>query len=153
MADLPRAQYVARLRARLDAIPRAVTAAVEAQLRTEAAALAATMRRFVPIDSGALRASIRVEENDKPLSLNVIAGGVEGTRRKPRPHKRRFRIARPAKVRHQDSARLVEFGHIAADGSKVAAKPFFYPAYRSRKKGIQRRLRAAARKAFKVSVT
>ena len=152
MADLPRAQYIAKLRARLDAIPRSVEAAVAAQLQTEAVDLASAMRRAVPVDEGDLQASIRVEHNDKPLSLNVIAGGVEATRRRPRPHKRKFRLGRTPKVQHQDTARLVEFGHISPDGVKVPAKPYFYPTYRARKKGIKRRLRAAARKAFKAAV-
>lgn len=112
------------VKARLARIPDRVKEAVDRRLSTEADDLAGAVQRAAPVETGELVASIHAERNPRrDLSYRVIVGG-------------------PAPL-------SVEFGHRAADGSHVPARPFAYPTARARKPGIRRRTAADARKAFK----
>jgi HK97 gp10 family phage protein len=121
--------------ARLEKIPREVRAAVEEQIEKEVADLVAAEKRAAPASHleahpGQLRDSIEAYPSpDNPLRRRIIVG------------------ARDAKGRLFGS--YVEFGHTSPDGSYTPARPFFWPTYRSRAKGIRRRIASAATRAFK----
>lgn len=125
----------AKVIARLGRLPAALKAAVAAQLKTEAEDLVAAQRRAAPVDqlephAGAFRDSIHEYPNpDRELSYRVIADARDDKGHLIGKH--------------------IEHGHLAADGSHVPAKPSFFPTYRARKKGMRRRLSAAARKALR----
>jgi HK97 gp10 family phage protein len=99
---------IARLKARLAAIPENVRAAVQPQLSASGAELVVEMQRLCPADSGALRDSIKVVPGDLENQFKVEAGGVDA------PY-----------------AQHVEFGT-----SKMHAEPFFMPAYRGKRSKI-----------------
>lgn len=92
-------------------------------LEKQANALAAMQRRLVPVDTGALRASIGWRRGDSPLQLRVGAGSDDV------PY-----------------AALVEFGTV-----ETPARPYFFPSYRAQKKKIGRAINAAIRKAIRQS--
>ena len=102
-------------------------------LFTQAALVAAEQRSLAPVgddeNSGALRASIRVEKGTptpkKAIVVKIMAGG-------PTTRKANY-----------DYARAVEFGT-----QEVKAQPFFYPIWRARRKEV----RAAVKKAIKSAV-
>jgi hypothetical protein len=109
---------------RLERIPERVKEAVDRQLQQEAADLAAAVQRAAPVETGELVASIRVDKNPRrDLSYQIVVGG-------------------PAPL-------SVEFGHRAANGVHVPARPFAYPTARARKSAVRRRVRATAKRAFK----
>ncbi|HTN41813.1 MAG TPA: hypothetical protein VLZ84_11715 [Asticcacaulis sp.] len=110
--------------------------AVQHQLATEVDDLVAAQRRAAPINKdksdtpGTFRDSIHGYPNpDRPLSYRIIADAKDEKGNFIGPH--------------------IEFGHLTIDGKQVAARPSFFPTYRARKKGMQRRINAAARKAAK----
>jgi hypothetical protein len=118
-------------------IPVSVRRAVAAQLATEVDGLAAAMRRAAPVDNATQDADVHLRDSvhayktpGRPLSYRIIADAKDGeTGNFIGPH--------------------VEAGHKARDGSHVPPRPFFFPTYRARKKGMKRRLSAAGRKAVK----
>ena len=127
----------AKVLARLAAIPEAVKEAVAKQLEKEAEDMVAAMKRAAPVSSelethpGQFRESIHSYENpDRPLSVRIIADAKDEKGSFIGPH--------------------IEFGHKKRNGKgHVAAKPSFFPTYRARKKPMQRRLTASARKVLK----
>lgn len=127
-----------RLRRRFDSMPARVRAALIPQVKAEADGLAEQMIRIAPRDADPqngeqVRDHIHVEEGRLgEISANVISD------------------AKDAKGRAKASR--VEFGHTAADGTKVQASPSFYPVIRTRRKAIKRRLAATARKALKAGL-
>lgn len=127
-----------RLMRRFDRMPARVQAALAPQIITEAQGMAEQMIRVAPRDADPqngeqIRDHIHVEEGRAgPLTANVISD------------------AKDAKGRAKASR--VEFGHTAADGTKVPASPSFYPVIRTRRKGIKRRLASTARKALKAGL-
>lgn len=139
--------------ARLNSLYPSTIALVDAQVLKEAHDLAAAVKRAVPVLSGALRDSVRVEKGDRALSYVVKVGDVPETRKKVR---RGVLSADFEKAKasggfkgEYDYALAVEFGHHTVDGKQVPAEPYFFPTYRARKKGMKRRVRAAARKGLK----
>lgn len=126
-----------RVKARLARIPERVRVAVEAQLKAEVDDLVAAQKRAAPVDPkadrpGNLRESIHAYPNpDRPLSYRIIADAKDEA--------------------GKFIGGNIEHGHRATNGAHVAASPSFFPTYRARKKGMKRRLSAAARKAFKES--
>lgn len=142
-----------RLRRKLKAIPVEVRKAARAQLRANALELVETQKGFVPVDQGALRDSIRaVNVSDSTrLSWKISAGN-----------------------RQVPYARFVEFGTAASEGqasrqnlnfrrtavmtrsyaphNATAAQPFFWPAYRLKKRRFRARMTRAARKAIAEAV-
>lgn len=127
---------VERLKARLRRIPDLVKVAVASQLADEVEGLTEAIQRAAPVSAdredtpGELRESVHFYPTPgRPLSYRVLADARDADGNFIGPH--------------------VEHGHKAADGSQVPRAPFFFPTYRARKKGMQRRLKAAARKAIK----
>lgn len=125
-----------RLKRRLDAIPRAVKAAVAPALITAGRDLSVTIRLLAPVDSGDLRNSIHITapgETTPPYSQpegSTTAGENQV-----------LITAGDSDVRY---AHLVEHG--TAD---APAKPFFWPAYRLQKKKLSNRIKRAIRKAVR----
>lgn len=148
----------AALGKRIAAIPDHARDAAAKVVQTETDALADEMRRGLPDDdTGALRRSIRAiidPEADGVLG-RVSVGGQTTTKR----------VRKGVKDRHAeageglyDYALAIEYGHLTpanSTGKKhfssqrhVPARPFFWPAYRRRKKIFIRRMRAAIKKAL-----
>lgn len=113
---------------RIRALYPAAFAAARAQLKKEVDNLTAAIKRNAPFEEGELQASVRnFETPDRELSYRIIADAKDD--------KSRY-------IGH-----WVEHGHTAPDGTPVPARPFFFPTYRAHKKGMQRRMRAAAKRA------
>jgi hypothetical protein len=129
---------LSRTLARLQRIPEGVKTAAFEELKKQADALAAKITQAVPVDTGALKASIRVEPGSRPLSLKVLAGGSRTKRNMRRGTSTEF-----------DYARAVEFGHTTEAGGLTPGQPFFFPVYRWKKKALKRAVGAAGRKAAK----
>lgn len=115
-----------RLRRRLKAIPVAVRKAARAQLKANAAELVDTQKRFAPIEDGNLQASIKEQDTSDStrISRKVSAGG-----------------------RSAPYASWVEFGH-----GQAAPRPFFWPAYRLKKRRFKTRMSRAAKKAIQEAI-
>jgi HK97 gp10 family phage protein len=113
----------------LASIPDAIKSDLDAAVKDQAERLAATQRTFVKVDTGNLKASIRVEKGRKPLQYLVKAGGPLTTK-----------TAGGGKP--YDYSRGSEFGTV-----KEPAHPFFFPTYRLMKNriksGVARKIRAA----------
>lgn len=113
---------------RLKALFPAAYAAAHSQLKTEVDNLTAAIKRNAPVEEGELQASVRnYKTPDRDLSYRIIADAKDD--------KSRY-------IGH-----WVEHGHTAPDGTPVPARPFFFPTYRAYKKVMQRRIRAAAKRA------
>ena len=104
------------LRKRLEAIPKAVRAAVQPALIKSGEELADRMKTLVHVDHGALRDSITV----------TLPGATP--RRQDREGNSGLR------ERGAGHATYVEYGHKTKGGGHVPAEPFFWPAYRLSKK-------------------
>lgn len=127
---------LAAMKARLLRIPEHVKAAVDRQLKIEAADLAAAVKRAAPDDpktgGSKLRDSVHVESNPRrDLAYLVVVDAKD-------EHGHVF-------------AAHVEHGHRTEDGGHVAAHPFAFPIARARRPGMRRRVGAKVRKAFKES--
>jgi hypothetical protein len=125
-----------KVMAQLLKIPQLVQDEVAAQLRREADDLVAAIKRAAPTEDRAdptheLRDSVHAYDNpDRPLSVRILADAKDSA--------------------GKFIGSNVEAGHRNRDGSHTPARPFFFPTYRARKKGIRRRLQAAARKPLKI---
>lgn len=154
-------QGLDRLNARFNAIPKRVREAAEKELERTAAEIVDTMKRFAPVDTGALRESIGWTWGDAPegalkigkvggreygaLSITIYAGGADNTRRgQARSSGTRRRDWKRGTYFDVDVAILQEFGT-----SKMRANPFFYPAWRANRKKAKARLTRAINKAIK----
>jgi len=122
-----------KVKARLAALPIRVQVAVGSQVAKEVEDLTEAIKANAPVGTdlekqpGQLRDSVHFYPNrDRPLSYYVIADAKDDKGEFIAPH--------------------VEHGHKARDGSHVPRVPFFFPTYRARKKGMKRRISAAARK-------
>lgn len=128
---------LAAVLARLQRIPVEVREAVGHQVQQEADDMVAAIKRAAPVSEfedhpGQLRDSIesyKPQEEARALRRRIIVG------------------ARDPKGKLFGS--YVEFGHTKEGGGYVPASPFFWPTYRARRKGMRRRIAAAARKALK----
>lgn len=151
---------LARVKARLAALPPVVVQATSAAVQKEAQGLAEAVKRAAPVDEGDLRGSVHVEPGDHEGAAKIVVGGAATTRGiGKRTYDRSVALGsgdtkgRVKTVGGQhvtyDYALGVEFGHRARNGSHVPAQPFLYPTYRARKKAMARRIKAAARKAIK----
>lgn len=135
MAGDEYAAAVARLAKRFERMTPAVRKATGDQVRAEAEAMAAQMRRIAPRDDDPnngqqVRDHIRVEKGRiEEISAVVIADAKDAKGRPKAPR--------------------VELGHRAADGTKVEPSPFFYPVIRASRKAVKRRIAASMRKAIK----
>lgn len=142
-----------RVKARLARIPQAVQDAAFVELTRQTNSLADKIRQTVPVDTGALKSTIRVTPGRRPLSLRIVAGGWATTDKiRTRVKDSDFLTALlsgTANAGAYDYARAVEFGHLSKNGSVVPARPYFFPIYRWKKKSLKRAVGAAGRKAAK----
>lgn len=99
-----------------------IAPAIQASLEKSAAEMADTARALAPVDDGDLRASIRTESGD--LTVRVRAGGNRAW-----------------------YAPLVEYGT-----KKMAARPFWWPAWRFMRRLIRSRTVRDINKAMKDAV-
>jgi Bacteriophage HK97-gp10, putative tail-component len=121
-----------KLKARLAAIPKAVKQAVAPAIEAAAEDLARSMRDLAHVRHGALRDSITVTPPGGTTPKgDRVAGETQSFVTADAGH-----------------ATYVEFGHMA-DGKHVPAEPFFWPAYRLRKKALQAQIKRAVRAAVK----
>lgn len=149
-----------RLRRRLTQVmPEKVRLAVRAALEQGAEEIVQTMRNFVHVDSGALRASIGWTWGQPPV------GSFEVDSLKSAFQGERIRIYAGSKDAFY--ARWEEFGtspgfsgdkavnskgrvrRVGRSHPGTRAHPFFYPAYRLHKKRVKSRVARALRKAVK----
>lgn len=134
---------IGRIKARLAAIPKAVKDATQPALRKQAEAMAASMRGFVPVDSGELRDSIEVTPGGQSTPPYSQPGGSMTV-----PENAVAVTVGNADVRY---GHLVEYGHgNGFGGTNVPAHPFFWPAVRlhnkKAKQAIKRAVGTAVRK-------
>jgi hypothetical protein len=126
-----------KITARLKGLGPGTERALRDQLAKEADEMVAAMKRAAPTETKddpghELRDSIR----HYPVENRAIAYRIIGD-------------ARDAEGKFIGSN--VEAGHRNVDGSHTPATPFFFPTYRARKKGMQRRLSKAGRDAVRKS--
>lgn len=126
----------ARILARLRRMPPVVEASARDELKAQVEKLVEAERRACPTGSfpnrpaGELRDSIAADEVEgRVIAWRVVAW------------------ARDEKGRLY--GRYVEFGHTAADGSFVAAQPFWFATYRAWRAGMVRAVRARVRRDLK----
>jgi HK97 gp10 family phage protein len=124
---------ISRLQARLAAIPRDVTAALQPALKLQANTIADTMERFAPEDTGLLKGSIAVTPGGQATPAYSVPGGSYVV-----PVNAVAITAGDSDVRY---AHLVEYGT-----KHAAAQPYFWPAYRLHKKRAARAVKSAIRR-------
>lgn len=134
-------QGLSDLQARFYAIPKAVREAVKAEMEKQAEAVVEMMRRLAPRDQGDLIKSINWTWGDAPKGAmrlgNVVGGRGDGT----------MRITIYAGgSKASFHAVFQEFGT-----RKMAANPFFFPAWRVRRKRIKAGISRAITKAIRAS--
>ena len=123
-----------RLQRRLQSIAPAVRRALKAQNAINAAELVETVKGFAPVDDGVLKASVKHEDvsDGTKISQRVSAGGAMTTR-----------PVRKGQTATYDYANAAEYG---ADGSP--AHPFFWPAWRLKRRRFKSRMTRAGKKAI-----
>jgi HK97 gp10 family phage protein len=127
---------ISRLKARLAAIPRDVTAAVQPALQKQAAAMAGTMRSFVPVDTGATRDSITVTPGGQQTPAYSQPGGSMTVPTNA--------VAISVGDHEVRTAHLVEYGT-----KHAAAQPFFWPAVRLHNAKSKKAIKAAVGRAVR----
>lgn len=122
------------LQRRLDRIPIEVRAAAAQEALLIAVGLKLAMERVVPVDTGKLKASIRIERGQRGDRFYVKAGGPSTTKPVREGYDGDF-----------DYATASEWGTKAQK-----AKPWFYPTWRRNKKqarsGLEHEIKKAVRK-------
>lgn len=112
---------------------------IEGTMFTQAALVAAEIKAVAPIDQesetpGALKESVRVEQGSptakKAVVVKIKAGGL--------------RTVKQGKGKPYDYGRAVEFGT-----QDMEARPFFFPIWRARRKGVRSLVKKAIGKAVK----
>ena len=127
---------ISRVKKRLAAIPKEVKEAVQPSLMRQANQMANTMRRFAPVDTGALRESITVTPGGQSTPPYSQPGGSMTV-----PEN-----AVAITVGNSD----VRYGHLVEYGtSKTKAQPFFWPAARLHNKKAKTAIKSAIRRAVK----
>ena len=125
-----------RLKRRLDAIPKAVKVAVVPALIQSGNELADLQRQLAPVDSGDLRDSIHVTRPGEATPAYSQPGGstVAGENQVL------------VTVGNSDTRypHLVEFGT-----ANAAAQPFFWPAFRLKRKRLTNRIKRSIGKAIR----
>lgn len=122
----------------LKRIPDRVQSAARAQQDKNAAELVEMMRRLAPKDEGDLAASIGFVDlsDDAYIRHRVHAGGPTTTKA--------VRKSEKGGAPKYDYASAIEHGT-----SERAAKPFFFPSYRAKRKTFKARVSKAVRTAVK----
>lgn len=125
-----------RLKRRLAAIPKQVREAVKPALATSGRELSATMQHLAPEDTGALRDSITVTMPGEATPAYSQPGGS--------------RVAGELEVLVTAGNEEVRYPHLVEYGTAdAAAQPFFWPAFRLKRKRLSSRIKRAIRKAVK----
>lgn len=125
-----------RLKRRLEAIPRAVKAAMVPALAKSGQDLATMQRVLAPRDSGALQDSIAVTLPGETTPPYSQPGGS--------------RTAKENEVLVTVGNTDVRYPHLVEFGTATAAaQPYFWPAYRLMKKKMANRIKRAIRKAVR----
>lgn len=154
-------QGLDQLNRRWSAVPKKVREAVRAEMEKAADEVVATMRRFAPVDTGALRESIGWTWGDAPagamtigtvgksaygaMRITIYAGGTEQTkRRQARASGTRARDQKRGGYFDTDVARLQEFGT-----KEMNAHPFFFPAWRAKRTKVRGNISRAISRAIK----
>ncbi|TKT78421.1 HK97-gp10 family putative phage morphogenesis protein [Aquamicrobium sp. LC103] len=129
-----------RLRRRLERIPDAIRKRAKADLMLGGREINMLQRSLAPKDDGVLVGTIRTEQLPDPeIGVEIKAGGPETT--KP--------------VRNSEKGNAPEYDYALAQEhgtENMQANPFFYPAYRLKKKQVQRSVRRGVRKALRNAV-
>ncbi|WP_320199882.1 HK97-gp10 family putative phage morphogenesis protein [Agrobacterium sp. rho-13.3] len=125
-----------RLKRRLDAIPRAVKAAVQPALAKAGQDLATMQRILAPRDSGDLQKSIAVTLPGETTPAYSQPGGS--------------RTAKENEVLVTVGNTDVRYPHLVEYGTATAAaQPYFWPGYRLMKKKMASRIKRAISKAVR----
>lgn len=139
-----------RLSKRLAAMPNGVRKALRAQNRKNAEELVQTMKDFAPIQDGALVSSIKRKDvsNSTRITQRISAGnreapyaawvefgtkGSEGEAPRQNKNYRRTEVMTKGKRAH----------------AATEAQPFFWPAYRLKRRRFSARMMRAAKKAMR----
>lgn len=140
------------LNRKLKSLPAAYEAAAIKALASAADEIVATMKGFCPVDQGDLRDSIGWTFGDAPEGARVVAQA------KTRKGGKNIRLTIYAGNSKAFYARWIEFGTNAHEqGGKFAgtkhpgtvAQPFFFPAWRLKKKKVKSRVSREMNKAAK----
>jgi HK97 gp10 family phage protein len=128
VADLQRRFAKVKDAARKDAVKAMKEAAEE---------IAAQMRRAVPVESGALRDSIRVEVDEARMRVKILAGGATTT-------------VKVRTGRKSDKAPMVDYHLFVEYGTRRAkAHPFFWPTWRLMRQRSRGKVTRSITKALK----
>lgn len=123
---------VERFKKLAQALQEEIHALAVSELLKQAVDLAATIESVAPVHEGALRTTVGVVPGKSDTQVRIVAGGQKTVRRS-------------ISSKPYDYARADEFGT-----QKMAARPFFFPTYRLRKKKIiaamKRKIVAAIKK-------
>lgn len=125
---------LSQLERKLRAIPKATRVEIRGVLEKSAAEMVTLAKALAPVDSGALRDSIRSEPGKNDLSVLVMAGGEATT------------VAARSGQGDYDYSLGVEFG--TAENEE---QPFFWNSYRAIKKKAKSRATRAIRKAARTA--
>lgn len=133
---------------KLNLIPKVVIEAAQKSLEASAEELVAMMRRLAPRDRGDLAKSINWTWGDAPTGA-IVLGVVRSGRGKGASFAKlnlQITIYAGGKGPGFDAfyARFHEFGTV-----KMRANPFFFPAYRSRRRAIRSKLTRDVKKAIR----
>ncbi|MFC7399587.1 HK97-gp10 family putative phage morphogenesis protein [Chelatococcus sp. GCM10030263] len=123
-----------RLRRKLAVLPDAAKDEIRKALVAGAEEIVALAKSLVPVESGGLRNSIGWTWGDAPKGSIALASAGTGD----------LRITVYAGNDHAYYARWVEFGTV-----KMAAKPYFFPAYRSLRRRVRSRITRGVKGAVK----
>jgi HK97 gp10 family phage protein len=133
---MARSAQLARLQKRLDAIPREVKAALRPALERSGDELVQTMRQLAPEDTGALKVSIVATLPGQSTPAYSQPGGST--------------VAGENQVLVTAGNTDVRYPHLQEYGTEHApAQPFFWPAYRLKKKRLAGRIKRAVGKAVR----
>lgn len=130
-----------RLLRKLTRIPEAMREKIRTAMAAEADEIVEFARRLVPKDSGALAASIGWRWGARAPNGSISIGTVEVP---SGPNGTVLTLTIYAGNDRAYYARFVEFGT-----SKMAKRPFFFPAYRARRREARNAIRRAVRAAAK----
>lgn len=135
-----------RLQQRMDRIPKAVRRAVRPAIEASAQELVARQKALVPVDTGALRASIGYVFGEAPKTRATGAFRPSGGPTLDADLKASVFAGNDGAY----YARWVEFGTQPHDGHPGASpRPFFYPAFRLTRKRATARIQRAVSKAVR----
>lgn len=135
-----------RLRRRLKAIPAKVRQAVRAQLKVNALELVETAKSFAPVDTGFLREHIRAQNVSTSTRIAWRVGSYA-------LHSRWVEFgtapaaARPAR-QNMNFRRTAVMTKAYAAHHATPAQPFFWPAWRLKRRRFKLRMSRAVRKAI-----